>query len=475
MIPVILSGGSGTRLWPLSRKHYPKQLLPLINEDSTMLQDTYSRLVGVPNLQAPLVICNDNHRFMVAEQLRQLGSGHQGILLEPVGRNTAPAITAAALQLEASGQADALMLVLPADHCITDLQAFHSALASAKQIAEQDALVTFGIVPNQPETGYGYIQRGQATSQDSSAYSVSAFVEKPDLPTAQAYLAGGQHYWNSGMFLFKASRLLSEIARFEPAMLDACRTALENSIEDLDFIRLDSTAFATCKDISIDYAVMEKTDQAIVVPLDAGWNDVGSWSALWEVSQRGEDGNATFGDVMLEQSRNCFVHAGSRLVTTLGVENLVVVETADAVMVAAMDRVQDVKKLVDRLAQQGRDEALQHREVYRPWGSFDGVDRGDRYQVKRLTVNPGSELSLQRHFHRAEHWVVVQGTAKVTRNDDEFLVAENESVYLPLGCIHKLENPGKIPLHLIEIQTGAYLGEDDIVRLEDPYHRDSSS
>ncbi len=475
MIPIILSGGSGTRLWPLSRKHYPKQLLPLVSDEHSMLQQTQQRLLGVPELQPPVIVCNDNHRFMVAEQVRQLGCGHQGILLEPIGRNTAPAIAAAALHLTQTGSADALMLVLPADHVITDIPAFHAALEVAKAQAQQGALVTFGVVPHQPETGYGYIQRGQAIEAEPSAYRVRSFVEKPDSATAQAYLHSGDYYWNSGMFLFAASDYLAELERFEPDMLAACKSAIEGSLHDLDFIRLNAEAFARSPDNSIDYAVMEKTARAVVVPLDAGWNDVGSWSALKDVSPQTAEGNAVVGDVLLENTRDCFVYASSRLVTTLGVNKLVIVETADAVLVADMEQVQDVKTLVDRLSSAGRDEVLQHREVYRPWGSFDGVDRGERYQVKRLTVKPGSELSLQRHFHRSEHWIVVQGTAQVTRDQEQLLISENESVYLPLGCVHKLSNPGKIPLQLIEVQTGGYLGEDDIVRLEDPYHRDPSS
>jgi mannose-1-phosphate guanylyltransferase/mannose-6-phosphate isomerase len=471
MIPVILSGGSGTRLWPLSRKQYPKQLIPLVRDQVTLLQDTLMRLEGVEGLQRALLICNQAHRFMVAEQLRARSLAHQGIILEPVGRNTAPAIAVAALQAEALGQGDDLLLVLPADHVILDVAAYHRALAQARLQAEQGKLVTFGVVPRHPETGYGYIRRGGSVTEDEAAFQVFEFVEKPDLSTAERYVESGEYYWNSGMFLFRASRYLEELAQFEPEMVEACRLALARSQMDLDFVRLDESAFAACPEQSIDYAVMEKTTEAVVVPLDAAWSDVGAWSALWEVSDKSEAGNSVHGDVILEATRNSYVYAGSRLVTTLGVDNLVVVETADAVLVADKSCVQDVKRIVQQLLDQNRPEVEQHREVYRPWGCFDSIDNGERYQVKRLVVNPGASLSLQKHFHRAEHWIVVKGTALVVCNDETRLLTENESVYLPLGCLHRLENPGRIPLHLIEVQTGAYLGEDDIVRLDDPYHR----
>jgi mannose-1-phosphate guanylyltransferase/mannose-6-phosphate isomerase len=408
---------------------------------------------------------------MVAEQLSERSLAHQGIILEPVGRNTAPAIAVAALHAEALGQGDELLLVLPADHLIPDVPAYHRALEQARVQAEQGRLVTFGVVPQHPETGYGYIRRGASMAADGSAFQVFEFVEKPDLSTAEGYVENGEYYWNSGMFLFRASRYLEELAQFEPEMVDACRQALAQSRMDLDFVRLDETAFTACPERSVDYAVMEKTSDAVVVPLDAAWSDVGAWSALWEVGEKSAAGNAVQGDVILEATSNSYVYAGSRLVTTLGVDNLVVVETADAVLVADKSRVQDVKRIVQQLVDQNRPEVEQHREVYRPWGCFDSIDNGERYQVKRLVVNPGASLSLQKHFHRAEHWIVVKGTALVICNDETRLLTENESAYLPLGCLHRLENPGRIPLHLIEVQTGAYLGEDDIVRLDDPYHR----
>ncbi len=471
MIPVVLSGGSGTRLWPLSRKHYPKQLLPLVDDQLTMLQDTLQRLQGVEALQAPLVVCNQEHRFMVAEQLRDLHCQHQGILLEPVGRNTAPAIAVAALRAQEQGNGEALLLVLPADHVILQHEDYHRAVNQARLLAEEGKLVTFGIVPTHPETGYGYIQRGEASASDAGAYAVQSFVEKPDLDTAQGYLDSGHYYWNSGMFLFKANRYLEELATFNPNMIDACRKALADSEEDLDFVRLGAEAFAACPDDSIDYAVMEKTQDAVVVPLDAGWSDVGSWSALWEVRAKCASGNAVVGDVLLHNSENCFVHAGSRLVTTIGVKDLIVVETPDAVLVADKAHVQDVKKVVDQLKASNRAEVELHRQVFRPWGSYDSVDAGSRHQVKRLIVNPGSTLSLQKHHHRAEHWVVVQGTAEVTRDDETLQLTENQSVYLPVGCVHRLHNPGVIPLEIIEVQSGSYLGEDDIVRFDDSYGR----
>lgn len=472
MIPVILSGGAGSRLWPLSRGLYPKQFLPLVSGQS-LLQETLARLNGVPKLAEPLVVCNEDHRFIVAEQLRQIGL-KGSILLEPIGRNTAPAIAVAALTATAQGE-DPLLLVLAADHVIPDVAAFQSAIGVARVAAEQGALVTFGITPTAPETGYGYIKKAGVGNRESGiegVYPIEQFVEKPNLETAQAYLASGEYFWNSGMFLFRASAFLAEVGKYSPEMLDACRAAVSGGKEDLEFVRLDKDAFAACPANSIDYAVMEKTDKAMVVPLSAGWNDVGSWSALWDVHGKDGAGNVAKGDVIAVDSHNSYLHsADGRLIATVGVDNLVVVDTPDAVLIASKDRVQDVKKIVDELKAQGRNEATQHRLVYRPWGCYDSIDRGERYQVKRITVNPGAKLSIQMHHHRAEHWIVVSGTAKVLNGDTEILLTENQSTYIPVGVVHALENPGKIPLELIEVQSGAYLGEDDIVRFEDRYGR----
>ncbi|MDI5890282.1 mannose-1-phosphate guanylyltransferase/mannose-6-phosphate isomerase [Halomonas rhizosphaerae] len=464
--PVIMAGGRGSRLWPLSRQLHPKQFLPLTGEGS-LLQETLKRLEPLEH-RDPLLICNEEHRFLVAEQLRQQGVTDARILLESEGRNTAPAIAVAALKA-VSEDPDSLLLVLAADHLIRDIPAFHASVARARELAEQGALVTFGVVPTHAETGYGYIQRGEG--QGESGFRVKRFVEKPDAATAEDYLATGDYYWNSGMFLFRASRYLEELERFQPAMVAACRTALAGAQADLDFIRLDAEAFRACPADSIDYAVMEHTEHGSVVPLEAGWSDIGSWTALWEVSEHDDQGNACFGDVMLHDSRNLMVHADHRLVATVGVEDLVVVETKDAVLVAHKDRVQEVKTIVERLKAEGRSEQANHREVYRPWGIYDSIDHGGRYQVKRITVKPGAKLSVQMHHHRAEHWVVVSGTAKVTNGEETYLVSENESTYIPIGRVHALENPGVIPLELIEVQSGAYLGENDIVRFEDKYGR----
>lgn len=469
MIPVILSGGSGTRLWPLSRSLYPKQFLPLVS-GKTMLQETVARLNGVPGIAAPLVVCNEDHRFIVAEQLRCIGAAKPTILLEPVGRNTAPAIAAAALTATAQGE-DPLLLVLAADHVIADVPAFQAAITIARQAAEAGALVTFGIEPTAPETGYGYIKRTDKRG-GAGTYPIAQFVEKPDLATAQQYLASGDYYWNSGMFLFRASVFLDELEAFNPDMLAACRAAVAGEAPDLDFVRLDKTAFSNCPADSIDYAVMEKTGKALVVPLAAHWNDVGSWSALWEVHDKDADGNVQKGDVLAVNTHNSYLHsADGRLVATVGLDDVVVVDTQDAVLVAHRNQVQDVKKVVDALKAAKRKEVNLHRLVYRPWGSYDSIDNGQRYQVKRITVNPGARLSVQMHHHRAEHWVVVSGTAKVLNGDNEVLLTENQSIYIPVGVIHALENPGKIPLELIEVQSGPYLGEDDIVRFEDRYGR----
>jgi mannose-1-phosphate guanylyltransferase/mannose-1-phosphate guanylyltransferase/mannose-6-phosphate isomerase len=474
-----------------------------------MLQETQLRLNGLQNLAEPLVVCNESHRFMVAEQLRQAGCPAGAIMLEPVGRNTAPAVAVAALQAQKAGD-DPVLLVLPADHVIVDAETFRGVVMEGAKLAEAGKLVTFGIVPIKPETGYGYIRAGErlecnrhlssvtchlekakdqgqrtndptaqavATNDqgqetnDAAAFQVAAFVEKPDLATAEAYLASGDYYWNSGMFMFRASRYLEELEKFAPEMLACCREALDKAQRDLDFVRLDADAFGACPKDSIDYAVMEKTADAAVIPLDAGWSDVGSWSALWEVGQADGVGNVMRGDVLSHDSRNCYLHSSGRMVAAVGLEDHVVVETADAVLVAPRDRAQDVKAIVEQLKQQGRGEALLHRRVNRPWGSYESIDQSDRFQVKRITVNPGASLSLQMHHHRAEHWIVVKGTARITKGDETLVLSENQSTYIPLGVKHRLENPGLIPLELIEVQSGAYLGEDDIVRFDDKYGR----
>lgn len=467
LFPVIMAGGSGSRLWPLSRQLNPKQFLPLADAELSMLQATIQRLDGL-QVGLPRLICNEQHRFLAAEQLRQLGMEQANILLEPVGRNTAPAIALAALQAVAEAD-DPILLVLAADHLIQDVAAFHTSIRTALPLAADGKLVTFGIVPTHPETGYGYIEQG--ASVGAGGYAVNRFVEKPDLATARDYLACGNYFWNSGMFMFRASRYLQELERFQPAILSACRAALARGQQDMHFTRVDADAFAACPDDSIDYAVMEKTADAVMVSLDAGWSDIGSWSALWEVSAKDADGNVFKGDVLGQATHNTYVHADSRLVATVGVEDLVIVETKDAVLVAHKDKVQDVKKIVECIKADGRQEHLNHREVYRPWGMYDSIDSGHRYQVKRITVQPGAKLSVQMHHHRAEHWIVVSGTAKVTNGDNTYLVTENQSTYIPIGQIHALENPGVIPLELIEVQSGSYLGEDDIVRFEDKYGR----
>lgn len=468
LYPVILSGGSGTRLWPLSRAALPKQLLALAS-DHSMLQETVLRLAGLPGLGKPLVVCNNEHRFLIAEQLREIDVEPMGLFLEPVGRNTAPAAAIAALRLVRQDP-DAVMLMLPADHLIRDVPAFHAAVAEGLKAVGQGCLVTFGIVPDSPETGYGYIQQGGALD-GANAYRVSRFVEKPDLAAAEDFVDAGDYFWNSGMFLFTCRQFLDELKQHCPEILTACEQALEASRKDLDFCRLDPDAFAACPSDSIDYAVMEKTANAAVVPTDIGWNDIGAWSALWEVGGRDPAGNVVRGDVWLEGVGNSLVRAESRMVAAIGVQDLLIVETADAVLVADRSRAQDVKKVVEKLKQAGRSEHEFHTRVFRPWGWYEGIDAGDRFQVKRIAVKPGAALSLQMHHHRAEHWVVVRGTAKVTRGDETFLVSENESTYIPTGTKHRLENPGKVPLEMIEVQSGSYLGEDDIVRFEDTYGR----
>ncbi|MGF1901253.1 mannose-1-phosphate guanylyltransferase/mannose-6-phosphate isomerase [Aliivibrio sifiae] len=468
IIPVIMAGGIGSRLWPLSRELYPKQFLS-VTGDMSMLQQTIARLSTLEH-SAPILICNEEHRFIAAEQMRLGGFEHDGIILEPVGRNTAPAIALAALKaINAADDGDEpLLLVLAADHIIENELAFIDSVEKALPFALNNKLVTFGIVPNAPETGYGYIKAGIV---EGDAFSVSEFVEKPDLATAKSYLATNEYYWNSGMFIFKASRYLEELAKFEPEILEICKQAIATPSQDVEFTRVDSTIFETCPDKSIDYAVMEKTNSAMVVPMDAGWSDVGSFSALWDVSEKDEHYNVIKGDVITVDSTNNYIFAENKLVSIVGADNLVVIETKDAILVANKDKVQDVKAIVDKLKKSGRAEQKLHREVYRPWGKYDSIDFGARDQVKRITVQPGEKLSIQKHYHRSEHWIVVSGTASVLNGDKTIIVTENESTYIPLGTIHALENPGKIPLEMIEVQTGSYLGEDDIVRFEDRYGR----
>jgi mannose-1-phosphate guanylyltransferase/mannose-6-phosphate isomerase len=464
--PVLLSGGVGSRLWPVSREAYPKQFLPLAGENS-MLADTLHRVEGLSSMP-PMVVCNDAHRFIVAEQVRELGLSGVQIVLEPCGRNTAPAVAVAALEALKTDP-DAVLLVLPADHLIENSDAFRAAVAQAMPLAENGRLVTFGVVPSRAETGYGYIRRGEVLVDD--LYAIDSFVEKPDSATAQSYLDSGEYLWNSGMFLLGAQVYLDELTAFAPAMVDACRAALDGAENDLDFVRLASAAFESCPGDSIDYAVMEKTDRGAVLALDCGWSDVGAWSALWDVGNPDAQGNVLHGDVLLDQSHNNYIRSESRLVAATGVENLVVVETSDAVLVASRDRVQDVKRLVTALKSAGRDEASVHSRVYRPWGSYESLITSERFQVKRIVVNPGAKLSLQKHHHRAEHWIVVKGTAEVTCEDKVFMLGEDESTYIPLGHKHRLANLGSSPLELIEVQSGSYLGEDDIVRYEDIYGR----
>ena len=461
IVPVIMAGGSGTRLWPLSRAAHPKQFLRLHGED-TMLQATVKRLSGL-DIQSSITICNEEHRFFVAEQLREidkLGS----IILEPVGRNTAPAIALAALTVKD----DPLLLVLAADHVIQDEAAFNAAVVRAIPLAEAGKLVTFGIVPSEPDTGYGYIKRGNDFGE---GFTVDEFVEKPSLEVAQGYISSGEYYWNSGMFLFRASSYIEELNKFRPDILEQCKASVMDVKADLDFLRINKETFESCPAESIDYAVMEKTSQAVVVSMDAGWSDIGSWSSLWDISEKDGDGNSTHGDVILHNTHNSYVKTDERLVAAIGVNDLVIVSTKDALMVAHKDSVQDVKIITANLKARSRREWELNHEVFRPWGKYDSIDSGDRYQVKRITVKPGAKLSVQMHHHRSEHWVVVSGTARVTNGESTFLLAENESTYIQAGIVHALENPGKVDLELIEVQTGLYLGEDDIVRFEDIYGR----
>ena len=464
LLPVIMAGGTGSRLWPMSRKNLPKQLLKL-DGDLTMLQATVDRLQGLPCM-APSVICNEDYRFMVAEQLRQMGSDTSALILEPVGRNTAPAIALAAIEATRHGD-DPVMLVLAADHVIRNADAFRQCVVEGNALVEKGKIVTFGIVATHPETGYGYLKAASKTG----ASAVEAFVEKPDAATAQRYFDSGDYFWNSGMFMFKASRYLTELGKHRPDILEACQKAMANVGHDLDFTRVDADAFAACPSESIDYAVMEKAHDVWVVPMDAGWNDVGSWSALKDIGDKDANGNVCHGDIIMHNTSNSYIRAENKMIATVGLDNVIVVETKDAVLVANGDNAQDIKKIVDKLKAEKRVEHEFHREVYRPWGKYDSIDNGERYQVKRITVKPGEKLSVQMHHHRAEHWIVVSGTALVNRGDEEILLSENQSVYIPLGTVHALENPGKIPLELIEVQSGSYLGEDDIVRFTDRYGR----
>ncbi|MDB4362958.1 mannose-1-phosphate guanylyltransferase/mannose-6-phosphate isomerase [Pseudomonadales bacterium] len=471
IIPVILCGGSGTRLWPLSRKAYPKQFIDLTGSGRSMLQETWLRLQGVPDLGAAVIMCNAENRFLVAQQMQDIGADLDAVILEPCAKNTAPAVTCAALHIAASNP-DATMLVLPADHLITNEAALHESLLAASAAAEQSHLVTFGVVPTHAETGYGYICKTKSLA-GLLASGIEEFVEKPDLATAQQYLAGGNYLWNSGMFMFKAARYLEEIGEQAPKILDACKLAVDHARRDLDFTCLDDASFNACPEDSIDYAVMEKASARAVVDLDAGWSDVGSWSSLWDVKQKDSAGNVSIGDVVALDTSDSYVHSEHRLIATLGIHNAVIIETADAVLVADRERVQDVKAVVSQLRSSGRDEGTTHKIVYRPWGSYETICLSERFQVKKIIVTPGHKLSLQKHHHRAEHWIVVAGTAQVTCEDKVFTLSEDQSTYIPLGHKHRLENKGKIPLELIEVQTGSYLGEDDIVRYDDVYGRDT--
>ena len=467
--PVILSGGMGTRLWPLSRVLYPKQLLPLVSDD-TLLQETARRVADAERFAAPLVVCNDEHRFIVAEQLREIGITPAAIVLEPDGRNTAPAAAAAALML-GRDDADALLLILPSDHVITDLEGFHGAIEVAARAARDGALVTFGMTPTKAETGYGYIRCGEPLDDEGRCHRVERFVEKPEAAAARSMLAEGGWLWNSGMFLFSAGAYLEEMERHRPAIVEACRAAIESGREDMDYFRLGAEAFAAAPSVSIDYAVMEHTKRAAVVPADIGWSDIGSWAALWELGQKDENGNVAIGETIMEDVRDSYLRADGRLLAAIGVRDLLVVVTADAVLVASRDAAQDVRKVVERLIASGSERHHAHLKVFRPWGSYQCLDAGERFQVKQLTVKPGGRLSLQKHKHRAEHWVVVSGTARVTRGEEVFDLGPNESTYIPVGSLHRLENLASEVLRVIEIQSGSYLGEDDIERFDDVYGR----
>lgn len=466
--PVIMSGGAGSRLWPVSRENFPKPLLPLVTSNS-LLQDTMVRMADKAQVKPPIFVCNEEHRFLVAEQARLIKVEPDCILLEPQGRNTAPALTISALYLQEIDE-QAVMVVMPADHVIQNAQVFFQAVRKAVDQAQQGKLVTFGIVPSAPETGFGYIKKGQAIDQ-SDLYQVGAFVEKPNLTTAQAYLESGEYLWNSGIFVLTPSTWLKELEAFRPDILEACRQAMKGAKKDGGFLRVQPDAFASCPSDSIDYAVMEKTAKAVVVPLDADWSDVGSWSSIWEIGNKTESGNRLDGDVVTYNVTNSLIVAEHRLVAAVDLEDIAIIETVDAVLVVPISKAQDVKEIVNQLKKQGRDEYKVHRKVFRPWGAYEGIDQGDRFQVKHLTVKPGASISLQLHHHRAEHWIVVKGTAEVTRGDEVFTLTENQSTYIPLGVTHRLRNPGKLDLDIIEVQSGSYLGEDDIVRFEDVYNR----
>lgn len=470
LIPVILSGGSGTRLWPLSRKNLPKQFLALVDEELTLFQQTLDRASRLPDAHVPIIVCSEDHRFVAAEQARaQLEDKPAAIVLEPMARNTAPAIAAAAL-LAQEIDSNANIIVFPADHIIYDNDSFINAVTAACPLVEAGYLVTFGIRPRAPETGFGYIRRGEKI--DESAFKVEKFVEKPSLPTAIEYLESGNYEWNSGIFMFKASEFISELSLYAPDILKHVGTAVLNADKDMDFIRLDEAAFKSSPDVSIDYAIMEQTKKAAVVPVDRGWNDIGSWSSLWEVSPKDDNKNHLKGDVIAIDTTSSMIMSHERhVIATIGLNDLIVISTPDATLIAAKDKVQHVKSIVDQLKASKRTEHLSHRIVYRPWGCYNSIDSGDRFQVKRIIVKPGASLSSQKHFHRAEHWIVVSGTAEVTCDDNVILLSENQSTYLPLGCVHRLHNPGKLPLELIEVQSGSYLGEDDIIRFDDIYGR----
>ena len=469
--PVILSGGSGTRLWPLSRKLHPKQLLPLLNQTS-LLQDTINRLDGLEGIESTVVICNEEYRFMVAEQVHATSIDSRAIILEPIGRNTAPAIALAAFNALLTNE-DAVLLVLPADHDIKSVSEFHKAIKAGLQQAQKGHFVTFGIVPDAPETGFGYIKAASTVAVNEAA-GIEKFVEKPDIDTATQYLKEGGYYWNSGMFMFKASEYLKALDEFAPEIYRASENAMNAANRDMDFIRVGIEEFKKCPADSIDYAVMEKVSNAVVIPVDIGWSDVGSWSALHDIGDQDENNNILIGDTKCVSTTNCYVRAETKLVTTLGIEDIIIVDTEDALLVANKNQVQGIKEIVEALRDENRNEVILHKRVCRPWGCYQGIDHADRFQVKRITVNPGAILSLQLHHHRAEHWVIVSGTAKVTKGEDEFILTENESIYIPLGTKHRLENIGQIPLELIEVQTGSYLGEDDIVRFEDIYGREAT-
>jgi mannose-1-phosphate guanylyltransferase / mannose-6-phosphate isomerase len=477
IVPVILSGGVGSRLWPLSREFFPKQLMPIMGGEFSLFQKTLLRIAEIPEMAPPIVICNESHRFMIAAQIQSIDMSQSAIILEPVGRNTCPAITVAALEASKDGS-DPVLLIIPADHLIDNGELFASAVQAGKDLASEGSIITFGIVPDRPETGYGYIKRGQCVAGsppdadlENRAFAVCEFTEKPEYEKACSYVASKEYFWNSGMFMFQPSVYLQELAAFSPQILTVCREAYDKSRRDLDFIRLEEKSFSSCPNISVDYAVLEKTSRAAVIPVDVGWSDVGSWLSLHDACCKDENRNVVNGDVILEDVRNCYIHSEDRLIAALGIENQIIVETKDAILVSAIDRSQDVKLIVNRLKKEMRDEAVTHSRTYRPWGSYENIDTGDRFKVKRITVNPGASLSLQMHYHRAEHWIVVRGTARIVKGEEVFLLNEDQSTYIPWGTQHRLENPGKIPLELVEVQSGSYLGEDDICRFDDIYGR----